>query len=325
VATLVTFETSIIVPAHNEEGFLPGVLTTIRQHGPSGCEVIVVDNGSIDNTAAVVAAHGAKLVRLETKTYPAQARNEGVSQARGALLVFLDADVELTPEWQREWVARKDSLQSRPLQVTGDQYHISRRPGWIELGWFAPLRARKPQYINGGNLITTRALFDAIGGFDNRLETGEDVDFCNRATAAGAELVIGTGFKVFHEGYPKTLARFVKRERWHGTGDFRTVGSMLRSKVALSTLVFVLLHLCLLGAVLGALAVGSGYFVAALAAASVLVLCLASATQKFRSSGFAAVLRAWPVMYWYYVGRSLSAWDALLRLLSGGSSGARHR
>jgi len=318
--------TSIVIPAYNEGSFLPGLLRSIRQYGPPEAQVIVVDNGSTDDTAAVAAAHGAAVIRLDSKVFPSCARNFGVerSNPNAQLLVFLDADVELTAEWGREWRAKAASLRSEPMQITGDLYHVSKRPSWIERTWFARLRGRKPAYINGGNLITTRTAFDRVRGFDQRLETAEDVDFCARAARCGITIVLSDGFKVHHEGYPKTLALFVKRERWHGTGDFRSLQSVLKSKVALTTLAFVLLQVCALVALTSGLVTGVGYSVAAACGAAVVLLCLAGAVFKLPGSGSALLLQAVPVMYLYYLGRSFSAWDAMRRILPGSRKSARH-
>ena len=85
---------SVIVPAYRAAHFLrltlPAVLASARD---AGGEVIVVDDASPDNTAAVAEELGAQVMRLTTQGGPSGARNAGASQARGPILIFLDADV----------------------------------------------------------------------------------------------------------------------------------------------------------------------------------------------------------------------------------------
>jgi glycosyltransferase involved in cell wall biosynthesis len=323
VDAILNSPTSIVIPAHNEAHFLRGLLQSIRQFAPDDVEIVVVDNGSTDETAAIAKAHGCLVARLDQRVFPSVARNVGVGYSSGEVLVFLDADVELTAEWGATFVAKLDSLRTRPMTVTGDQYHISQHPGWLERVWFDSLRAKAPTYIDGGNLITTRAVFDRIGGFAEHLETSEDVDFCMRAVSQGSDLRVDQGFKVFHEGYPKSVARFVRRERWHGRSDFRNVQSVLRSKVAVAAVVFLLLHASLALSLVSGFLSGHGYLAAAASVVFIALLCLASCVQKFHRSSLFRVLASVPVMYLYYVGRSCSALDALRS--GAANTRARHR
>jgi glycosyltransferase involved in cell wall biosynthesis len=315
--------TSIVIPAYNEACFLRGLLQSIRRFAPDDVEIVVVDNGSSDDTAAIAQGHGCLVARLERRVYPSVARNVGVGRSSGEVLVFLDADVELSPEWGATLVAVRESLSARPLLVTGDQYHISQHPGWLERVWFESLRAKAPSYIDGGNLITTRAVFDRIGGFAEHLETSEDVDFCARAISQGAELRVDQGFKAFHEGYPKSASGFVRRERWHGRSDFRNMQSVLRSKVAIAAVAFLLLHASLVLSLASGILSGRGYPAAAASLVLIVLLCLASCVQKFHRSSLFRVLASVPVMYLYYVGRSRSAIDGLRS--GAANTRARHR
>ena len=94
---------SVIIPAFNEEKFLPRLLDSIElaranySGGPDRIEVIVADNASTDRTAEVAAAHGARVVNI-TKRRIAAARNGGARVARGEILCFIDADSALHPE-----------------------------------------------------------------------------------------------------------------------------------------------------------------------------------------------------------------------------------
>lgn len=304
---------AIVIPAHNESKFIGGLLTSILEYGPPNSQIIVVDNGSTDETPAIARGYSATVLELPSRISPALARNIGVTHAsiEREILVFLDADVLLTPEWKCEWLKELPSLLHKKRQLTGASYDVSQQPGWIERNWFALLALRTPTSINGGNLITSRELFDLIGGFDPHLETGEDVDFCARAQRAGAALVINPGFRTHHEGNPKTIAAFVKRERWHGTGDLVNLRCAMTSKVILATCTFAGLHALMLGSAAYALLHG-GHFSAPLASlGGIVALCLIGAQRLGGRGGLSARPQTIMIAYFYYFGRMLSIWDAI--------------
>ncbi|MFB3110649.1 MAG: glycosyltransferase family 2 protein, partial [Gemmatimonadales bacterium] len=94
---------SLIIPAYNEEAYLPRLLDTVGiaraayRDGPDAIEVIVADNGSTDATAEIARASGCRVVSV-AKRVIAAARNGGAAVARGALLAFTDADMRIHPE-----------------------------------------------------------------------------------------------------------------------------------------------------------------------------------------------------------------------------------
>ena len=246
--------------------------------------------------------------------YPSVARNRGVQEAKGSVIVFLDADVVVTAEWLLEIEEVRRAFPSRWLMVTGDQYHISSRPSWIEDYWFEPLRAGVKDYINGGNLVISRRLFDEIGGFDATLETGEDVDICRRARERGAEIVFNGSLVALHEGFPKTAAHFVRRERWHGKGDFSRISRFFRSRVALVAAAFTGAHVLLIVG-LGAAIAGRGSIVAIVSASAVVCMCVGNSAYRFGFGRICQLLVGAVISYLYFFGRALSLLDALGRAI----------
>lgn len=311
---------TVVIPAHNEGSLLPRLLQSVKDYGPSGAEIIVVDNGS--SAAEKAIAPGALLISVPESLSPGVARNLGAKRARpqSSILVFLDADVELTPEWRAEWGRQLASLGKSKLRLTGATVNISRDAGWLEKIWFAPLSKRPASYVNSGNLIVTRKLFEELGGFDERLETGEDYDLCSRARSRGASLELNPGFKVYHAGYPKTMRQFARRERWHGAGDFLNLSTLIRSQVALATVAFSVLHVLLAAFLGGTFILGDSLMPPVLCGSLIALLCGGSVVKKLGRERLPAKLKALPVMYLYYAARSLSLWDAI----RGGKTAKRH-
>jgi glycosyltransferase involved in cell wall biosynthesis len=236
---------SIVIPVHNEEHFLAGLMESIRLHLTIPYEVIVVDNGSIDKSSDVAERYGCQLVKLPTKVFPSIARNAGAAASKADAIAYLDADVIITKNWADK-VAEliKDSNFYSTQKVYGRTYLLSTKPSWLERFWFDPLSSSK-KYINGGNILVSKLTNDYLKGFDEKLETGEDVDYCNRAKKNGVELEFVGAMEVHHEGYPKDIKSFYKRERWHGRGDWSSLANMLKSKIALICLSFMLVYLAI--------------------------------------------------------------------------------
>jgi len=89
-------DVSVVIPCHNQARYLPSSIGSAQAQTHAPFEIIVVDDGSSDDTAAVAAARGATVIRQKNAGVSA-ARNAGLRAARGEFVVFLDADDELLP------------------------------------------------------------------------------------------------------------------------------------------------------------------------------------------------------------------------------------
>lgn len=236
---------SFIIPARNESGFIAAAIENIRAFAPPGVrwELIIVDNGSTDGTAEI--ARGYSEVRvLQAHGTVGAARNIGAASARQDILVFLDADVRLTAHWQSRIEGVLSELLASPQLVTGSTVGIPSAPSIIERHWFYPATRTPRRYINSGHLIISRTFFSDLGGFDAQLVTGEDFELCGRACVNGGKVRDDRELEVVHLGFPKTLTQFARRELWHGQGDGGTLTRVLNSKVALLSLLTLVLTIC---------------------------------------------------------------------------------
>lgn len=228
---------AIIIPCYDAERFLPLVLSSLIK-GLSelslSYEVVVVDNGSKDGSVKIAKDFGAAVEIREGVTIAAL-RNAGASMTTGELLVFLDADVEVTGNWTRTLDALLINYRNSPHFVTGAPVIRPPDGSWLERNWFNGDEFSL-SHINTANLVTTRDLFTSLKGFDESLRTGEDWDFCSRAKKCGARIIVNRGFIAYHHGFPKNSREFFFREMWHGMGDFQRVQYLLRSKPALLAL-----------------------------------------------------------------------------------------
>jgi glycosyltransferase involved in cell wall biosynthesis len=180
---------SIIIPAYNAEAYLKeALLSVLRQKGDHEIEVIVVDDGSIDGTAAVASAFPSVEYLCQEHSGAAQARNIGMQKARGEFVGFLDAD-DL-------FVENKIALQMETLHnnpgVDAVFGHVSE---FID-DTSASASSRKPvrdeaAYLPG-TMLMRHSLIEKIGLFNTSLPVGEFIDWYSRARAAGLKDLMRT-------------------------------------------------------------------------------------------------------------------------------------
>lgn len=301
-------ELSVIVPAFNEQRFIARMIATTRAHTAGiSTEIIVVDNGSQDRTRELAVAAGADLV-LQAAGTVAAVRNAGAARAQAPVLAFLDADVFLTPQWAQRIRQVMENVRATRL-LTGSWVSVPDDGTWIERHWFRPLEHGGNSHINSGHLIISKNLFDEIGGFDARLRTGEDVDISSRAAESGAQVVDDAGLRVIHEGYPKTLGEFVRREIWHGTGDCQSWRGFSRSRIAI--LGALVLHMQV-AAWIASFAWGDpGWGLFSLAVS--LVLSFLASLYRYRSVTLGTRVTTTILYYFYLVARGLSLYKRKAR------------
>lgn len=194
----------MIIPARNAEATLGRCLEAlVRQDLQQPFEVIVVDDGSEDETAAIAARAGAP-VRLigQSRQGQAAARNVGVAAATGELLAFTDADCFPRPDWLREGVAALATAEMAQGAVRADP-EANRGPfdRTVEVG------AENGLYETA-NLFVRRSLFDRLGGFEDWLpargkQLAEDLWFGWRARRAGARIAFCRHVLVDHAVFPR--------------------------------------------------------------------------------------------------------------------------
>lgn len=293
---------SFIIPALNEEKNIANAILSIRQTmRDKPHEILLVDNGSTDNTQKVAESLGAKVLVDPTATI-AKLRNIGVEHSTGSVLVFIDADIQLEANWSNILFKQIAEFPENQLIVTGSTIRIPSNPSFIERYWFSRHEQSNVRYINSGHLITTRTLFNRISGFDAHLRTAEDYDFCQRAQSAGAVLKQNKELVAYHYGYPKTVRQFMLREAWHGREDVSSLSRFLHSKSALAAMLNSLILIC--GTFISLLTLQlTGVLVASILS---LTLCLLLTMKKFGPDSPQRFLLTAFCFECYLLGRTLS-------------------
>jgi len=214
---------SFVVPVRDDAACLRQCLESIRRsdYPPELYELVVVDNGSRDDSVDVARRYAATV--LEIPDLPiGQLRNRGSQEVRGEILAFVDADHEIDPGWIR---AAVEVLEDPTVGAVGALCTAPSAGTWVQLAYDS-LRARQPgsrdvEWLGSGNLAVRRKTFQQLGGFDTGLETCEDVDLCLRLRAAGHRIVNDGRLRSVHFGDPPTLRRLFLGELWRGRDNLR--------------------------------------------------------------------------------------------------------
>lgn len=199
---------SCIVPVYNGERFLAEALDSALAQSHPPFEIIVIDDGSTDGTAGVVARYGER-VRYEHQenSGPAGARNAGLDLARGEMIAFLDAD----DVWHPEKLA---------LQLA----HFRKRPeleiviGHVQNFWMPELREEEerlgdhrlkfplPGYVFQA-MLARSSVFESVGRLNPALSCSEDSDWFARALACGAALEVIPESVVYRRFHSANMSR----------------------------------------------------------------------------------------------------------------------
>lgn len=204
---------SIIIPAYNAEKTLGMAIGSIYKNNFKDFEVIVVDDGSTDNTSELVKNYPLRYIRLEKNMGAAFARNRGVELARGDILLFFDADVE----------AEEGLLQNIDEQFKSSAYDVisgafAKEPKidnifLLFISTLSNYNFSKADFALSTHLVAIRKkAFNQLRGFNEKFKgaTVEDFDFYQRLIADGYKCKLDMRMEVYHN-HKFTFYTFFRR------------------------------------------------------------------------------------------------------------------
>jgi glycosyltransferase involved in cell wall biosynthesis len=170
---------SLIIPAYNEAARLPALLDSVDiaranyRGGAAAIEVIVGNNVSTDDTAAIALARGCKVATVEKRRIAA-ARNGGAALATGEVVCFIDGDSTIHPQ---TFNVVDDTIGNPRVIVGATSADPERWSPGIWLTWLIATIITWFAKVDTGVVFCRRADFLEIGGYDESLEYAEDIKF----------------------------------------------------------------------------------------------------------------------------------------------------
>lgn len=221
---------SVVLPTKNGAGTISRQLDALAGQSWGGdWELVVSDNGSTDATREIVEGYRDRIPRLRVVDSsgvagPAHACNAGAREAHGSMLAFCNDDDEVAADWVR---AMAEAVERHGF-VAGRLEHDRLNEPWMiavrgrpqsEGLVFWPLGDRF-RYGFACTLGVRRDLHERIGGFDEQLRAGEDMDYCWRLQQLGVELHFAPE-AVTHYQFRRGLRSTFSQARAYGEADVR--------------------------------------------------------------------------------------------------------
>jgi GT2 family glycosyltransferase len=209
---------SIIIPTFNGASRIRDCLDALlRQAAQQNAEILVVNDGSTDNTVEVVQCYSSVCLVSQTNAGPAAARNRGVAEARGAIILFTDDDCVPTPDWlgamlepfedveiigaKGVYHTHQKSLIARFVQIEyEDRYRLMMNFAYID-------------FVDTYSSAFRRERFLEMTGYDTSFPVAcaEDVELSYRMSARGWKMKFVPKAIVYHT-HPDTFSRYLKKK-----------------------------------------------------------------------------------------------------------------
>jgi GT2 family glycosyltransferase len=193
---------SVIIPNHNGSAFVDTCLKALFSARHQPFEVIVIDDGSTDNSADIISRFPCRLIRLEKKGGASKARNIGAKNSLGNALFFIDVDCVVQDDTILHAINAYDK--NRDLVIGGsytpiafdDTFFSTFQSIFIN---YSELRTVEPDYIASHAMVMGRDVFEMTGGFrEDFAPIIEDVEFSHRLKRSGQRLIMDNAILVRH-------------------------------------------------------------------------------------------------------------------------------
>ncbi|HVL48200.1 MAG TPA: glycosyltransferase [Candidatus Thermoplasmatota archaeon] len=218
---------TVVVAVRNEAATLPAALEALarQRYPPDRLEVLVVDGGSTDGSAAIASRYPFRVL-ADGGRGPGAARNLGVAAARGSIVAFTDGDCRPDPGWVAALAER--FADPDVVGVGGALRHPDRGTVFSRLEDLT-LRATYRGFITS-NVAYRASALAVVGGFDEALTCGEDWDLYWRILDAGGRIVYAPEAVVWHDP-PESAspARYLRKQFWYARSDVRLFAKRARA------------------------------------------------------------------------------------------------
>ena len=209
-----SFAVSVVIPCRNAAATVADAVRSALAQTLAPLEVLVIDDASVDGSADAAIASGARVIRCEKRCNAGGARNRGIAAARGNVLAFLDADVEIGPDWLALAAA---IFRSDPSVVAvGGQIRNGRPGRWGELDLYLNHSEWTSDRARPCATYPTMAVVyrrDAVGAIRfPETNLGEDTFFARAVQARGGRIWYEPRIRIVHRHERLDWPRFRDRQ-----------------------------------------------------------------------------------------------------------------
>lgn len=214
---------SVVVCCYNAASTLDECLQSLGQLNYPDYEVIVIDDGSKDNTHLIAEKHEMRCIRVPNGGL-SKARNLGIEASKGEIVAFIDSDAYADPDWLYYLVSALDEHEASAVggpNLSPPQDHfiaqcIDQSPGNPTAVLIDNERA---EHIPGCNMAYRKDVFDVAGKFDaQHRAAGDDVDLCWRILVTNGKIVYHPSAVVWHHRRP-TLRGYLRQQKGYGYAE----------------------------------------------------------------------------------------------------------
>lgn len=195
---------SVIIPVHNGSTYLgPCLDALLRATAPCECEILVVDDGSTDDSRLQALKRRVRVLQLAVRGGPSAARNRGAEAAKGSVLLFIDADVLVPPRLlTRVWAhftadPKLSAVFGSYDDDPADDHLCSQYKNLLHHYMHQQARPQAETFWSGCGAVR-RELFLRLGGFNEELWAVEDVELGYRLSAEGHSVLLDKELQVKH-------------------------------------------------------------------------------------------------------------------------------
>lgn len=192
---------SVVIPAYNEEKYLPACLEAFKNQTFKDYEIIVIDNNSKDKTAEIAQSYGATVVK-EKKQGMIPARERGFKEAKAEIIARTDADTIITQNWL-ENIYQSFKKNPKVVAVTGPLLSTSRKISnkiFMEISYFYAVKLSKlisnHIFLMGPNMGIRKSAWQKIKVITDDSKVHEDVDLSHHLSKVG-KIIYNKKLKVY--------------------------------------------------------------------------------------------------------------------------------
>lgn len=214
---------SVIVPSYNSGSTIRSCLSSLLNQSLSkeDYEIIVVDDGSTDNTGSIIMEFQVKYL-WQPNSGPAAARNHGAREAKGGIILFTDSDCVPAYNWIEEMIKPFKSADIIAVKGAYGTYQKSLVARFAQIEFQERfellMKAESIDMVDTYSAAFRRDTFRQHGGFDESfpVANNEDTDLSYKLSLTGNRMVFNPMAVVFHLRHPDTIYKYFRQKFWRG-------------------------------------------------------------------------------------------------------------